>query len=118
MIMRLEERCTPVARKRLVERVAREKAEATTIGENIKKAEGEKWDGQAALDRAEEKVTMLTVRIAREQGRLDKAAIAVDLATYCYDAYGDRGIRSLMVDNVADFVNERMAEHLDGTDGQ
>jgi DNA repair exonuclease SbcCD ATPase subunit len=113
MIMRLEEKTTPARRKRLADDLARLEAEAAKAEAEWRRIKDEKWDGSEALARASEKVTLLTARIARERGRMDKAAIAVDLAEYCVDAFSDRGIRSLMVDNVADFVNDRMVEHLE-----
>ena len=37
----------------------------------------------------------------------------VALAEYWVEAFGDRGIRSMLVDGVADFINERLAAHLE-----
>lgn len=112
-IMRLEVRCSPVAIKKLKTRLMQEQNAVGEIMRLIEATNKETWDGQAALDKAETTITATTVRIAREEGRLEKAGIAVDLADYCVEAFGDRGIRSLMVDNVSDFVNDRMAEHLE-----
>lgn len=111
-IMRLEERCSPVAIKRLDAAVTQARALADTQKANIEKAERDTWDGAPALERAEQKDIALTTRIAREVSRLDKLDTALDLADYCTEAFSDRGLRSLLVDSVADFMNERMAYHL------
>lgn len=113
IIMRLEERCSPVNMKRLKARLLTETKAVQDMDANIKKAKGETWDGAAKLADAEAAVTLLTARIARETGRFEKAGFAVGLAEYCVDAFGDRGIRSLMVDSVSEFVNDRMGEHLE-----
>lgn len=112
VIGRLEWETTPLARKKLVEAIAQARAEAESLGANIKKAEGEKWDGTVKLDEAESNIVALTARIAREQGRLDRAGVALAIADYCTEAFSDRGLRSMLADSVADFLNERMATHL------
>ena len=113
VIMRLELRCNPTAVKKLRARLLAENNAVDEMQASIARAKGETWDGSLKLADAEASVVLMTAKIAREQGRFDKATIAVGLADYCVEAFSDRGIRSLMVDNVADFVNDRMVEHLD-----
>jgi DNA repair exonuclease SbcCD ATPase subunit len=112
MVMRLEERTTPRARQLLADRYAGEQAEADKLTANIAKTLAEKWDGQVALDRAEITTATATVRVARATGRMEALGKMISVADYLTEAYSDRGIRSLLVDSVADFLNERMSEHL------
>jgi DNA repair exonuclease SbcCD ATPase subunit len=57
------------------------------------------------------------VALATAEGQraetLKKLDVAIRMADYCVEALGDRGVRSLLVDGVADFVNERVARHLE-----
>jgi DNA repair exonuclease SbcCD ATPase subunit len=71
------------------------------------------WSGQAGLDAAERELCLLTAAEGRRAGTIEKLDAAVRMADYCVEALGDRGVRSLLVDGVADFVNERVARHLE-----
>lgn len=113
IIGRLEFETTPKARKRLTDAIMKARTDADNWSASIKKVEAEKWDGAADLVKAEESVVALTVRIAREQGRLDRVSTALLIADYWTEAFSDRGIRSLLADSVIDFLNERLAVHLE-----
>jgi hypothetical protein len=71
------------------------------------------WDGQGALDASERDLERLAVADSIAAAREERLTAAVSLAEYCVEAFGDRGIRSMLVDGVADFVNERVAAHLE-----
>lgn len=43
---------------------------------------------------------------------IKRAEVTVAVADYWHEAFGDRGIRSLMFDSVAGFLNDRLARHL------
>jgi len=111
-LMQLEVECSPRAIKEAAAKVGAAEREVAEADAEISRIEGEKWDGMEGLEAAERDVTLLTARIARETGRLERAALALRVAEYCVEAFSDRGIRSLMVDSVADFMNERMEYHL------
>jgi DNA repair exonuclease SbcCD ATPase subunit len=71
------------------------------------------WEGQAALDAArkqsEEAVAGLTEN-AKQQERAQRTIAAAD---YWTEAFGDRGLRSLLFESVADYLNDRLAHHLE-----
>jgi DNA repair exonuclease SbcCD ATPase subunit len=80
---------------------------------DLDKARAERWSDQATLDAAESgRVAALTLANL-SSGRAEKIAAAVAMADYWVEAFGDRGIRSMLVDGVADFINERAAAHLE-----
>lgn len=71
------------------------------------------WDGADALASAEGKVASTSVALVTVQARASKLSTALSVADYWCEAFGDHGIRSMLVDGVADFVNERLAAHLE-----
>lgn len=71
------------------------------------------WSGQADLDAAERERCALMAAEGRRAGTLERLEAAVRMADYCVEALGDRGVRSLLVDGVADFVNDCVARHLE-----
>lgn len=89
------------------------KAEVDRIAADIAATITMTWPGQAGLDASRtdrEKYLGAEVAAAR---RSDRLAAAVKMAEYWVEAFGDRGIRSMLVDGVADFINERAAAHLE-----
>lgn len=109
----LEERCSPKAIKAVEFQVQQAKQIVTAIQAEYEAEQFKKWEGQGALGKAEERETLLIASIAREMGRVEKIQIALAIADYWQEAFSDRGIRSLLVDSVADYVNGRMVYHLD-----
>lgn len=79
----------------------------------VEEAERGRWSGQASLDDAENSLANLRISVATMTSRESKVARAVAMSEYWVEAFGDRGIRSMLVDGVADFVNERLAAHLE-----
>jgi DNA repair exonuclease SbcCD ATPase subunit len=79
---------------------------------DLRREEGRSWDSQAALDRARADLAGVEAAISEGRTALDRARRTVQVAEYWGAAFGDRGIRSLMVDSVADFLGEHLAEHL------
>lgn len=71
------------------------------------------WDGAEALSSAVGRLASAEVRAAVEDRRAEKLRGVLPLADYWAEAFGDRGIRSFLVDGVAEFVNERLAYHLE-----
>jgi DNA repair exonuclease SbcCD ATPase subunit len=70
------------------------------------------WDN-APRDAAERTKATAEVAIKTLSSEQGKVTEAFSIACYWTDAFGDRGIRSLMFDSVAEFLNERVAAHLD-----
>lgn len=69
------------------------------------------WTGHDALQTADVKRTEAKNLIAKLQEERIKVNEALAMAEYWVEAFGDRGIRSLMFDSVAPFLNERLAAH-------
>ncbi len=71
------------------------------------------FDGEASLREAERYHADVSERLKKAIRVEGKLVQAIDIAEYWYEAFGDRGIRSLLVDSVSDFMNDRIAYHLD-----
>jgi DNA repair exonuclease SbcCD ATPase subunit len=112
IIARLEVESSPVAAMRLRSALLKAQQSIVALNEEMGRTALKVWDGAKALDAAETNVVALTARIAREQGRRERASVAVSMADYATEAFSDRGIRSMLADGVAGYLNERMAEHL------
>lgn len=98
---------------RLRDASERARLEAAKVTADIAAVRTTVWSGQADLDAAERERRELTTADGRRVATLGKLEAAVRMADYCVEALGDRGVRSLLVDGVADFVNERVARHLE-----
>jgi DNA repair exonuclease SbcCD ATPase subunit len=109
----LEEACGDLARRR---RDTATSEAGSALGDAVRELSEEKtreWDGAAALEAAEGRAASSTAALTTAERRAGKIGVASRMADYCVEAYGDRGIRSMLVDGVADYVNERIAAHLE-----
>jgi len=90
-------------------------AESALAGhvEQIAEARAWKWTGAAALAKVEADLAAATAESCRLAARALRLEDAHLLAEYCVEAAGDRGIRSRLVVGVAEFMNERIAHHLE-----
>ncbi len=79
---------------------------------DLRREEGRSWDAQAALDSARADLAAAEAAISEGRAALVRSRRTVRVADYWVEGFGDRGIRSLMVDSVADFLGERLNEHL------
>jgi len=70
------------------------------------------WTGEALLTRLEKDLDEGAAEISRLVATADRLSRSLKLAAYWVEAFGDRGIRSLMVDSVAGFLGQRMIYHL------
>lgn len=71
------------------------------------------WTGQANLDETEGRVAAIQIASRTALARAGQVQTAIAMADYAVEAFGDRGIRSRLVDGVADYVNDRVREHLE-----
>jgi DNA repair exonuclease SbcCD ATPase subunit len=71
-----------------------------------------KWDGQAAMKAAQDALDRASAEERGIVARRQRIARTARIAAYWVEAFGDRGIRSLLFDSVADFLNERIERHL------
>lgn len=109
----LTRRCDERAVAKRSEDLQAARQELRRIDVDLDKTRAERWSDQAALDAA---VADREAALSEEQissARVERIALAVAMADYWVEAFGDRGIRSMLVDGVADFVNERVAVHLE-----
>lgn len=63
-----------------------------------------------AAERERQEVLATLAKLAKE---IEKVDDAIAVADYWVEAFGDRGIRSLMFDSVSEFLNNRVAKHLE-----
>jgi DNA repair exonuclease SbcCD ATPase subunit len=98
---------------RLRDSMNRAEAEVARAVTEVEVVQAVVWSGQGGLSAAERDRALLAASEGRVVGRMEKIEAAVRMADYCVEAFGDRGVRSLLVDGVADFVNERVAAHLE-----
>ena len=108
----LEERASAAALQRAERDVtaARDAAEGAEM--NVARVAGEVWSG-ADLKAGIEARRAAAVLARDEVGpRVRRAETTVVVAEYWLEAFGDRGIRSLLFDSVAGFLNDRLAHHL------
>lgn len=84
----------------------------TEVRESLEREKARTWDSAAVLEASR------IAKGAAEQERAEAETLAtrcgrtVAAAEYWIEAFGDRGLRSLLFDNVADFLNQRLAHHL------
>ncbi len=71
------------------------------------------WDGSVMFVSTERDLAALMASEGRSAGTAERIEAAIMVADWCVEALGDRGIRSLLADGMADFVNERVAAHLE-----
>jgi DNA repair exonuclease SbcCD ATPase subunit len=74
---------------------------------------GRSWTGSVALAQAEAAALAARTQAGVHEAQLRRLTEAAAIAEYWVEAFGDRGIRSLLVDAVAGFMNERIAYHLE-----
>jgi len=91
-------------------------AKEQTFENAVKALQGAKsvvWSSAAAMKTIEESIQsgdQEAKRLASSIARSDRTLI---VAQYWVEAFGDRGIRSLLVDSVAGYLGERMIYHLE-----
>lgn len=83
------------------------------VDQSIAAIERERWSGAGTLASRKLEVGAHRATREREAERLVKLGDALNLAAYWLEGFGDRGVRSLLVDGAAAFVNERVAAHLE-----
>lgn len=71
------------------------------------------WGGAAPLAAATKERDETTTQLTQYTMEWEQVKEAFAIAEYWIEAFGDRGIRSLAFDSVADFLNERLVEHLE-----
>lgn len=78
-----------------------------------KSALAERWSGAAAMKAAERRVDELRADAERAERDGEKAERWLRVADYWVEAFGDRGVRSLLFESVAGFLEARAAAHLE-----
>lgn len=74
---------------------------------------GSQWEGAPSLSAAQVELVAIRDAMRKTQIRVEKIEAMLAIAEYAVEAFGDRGLRSMMVDGIADYVNDRVREHLD-----
>lgn len=87
--------------------------EVAQVNADIDQVNSAVWSGQEELNSLIAQARDLEDQAKIHEGRAVKLAQALAMADYWVEAFGDRGIRSVMVDSVADYVNDRVRNHLE-----
>lgn len=87
-------------------------AQVDRIDKEIKREEVKTWEGAGALESSRRELGAVTQRLEVSRVGLDRATRTLRVADYWCVAFGDRGLRSLLVDSVAGYLNERLEAHL------
>jgi DNA repair exonuclease SbcCD ATPase subunit len=90
-----------------------EETEMARVSTQVEGALAGTWAEQGVLAEVERALALQTAVEGKSAATAGKLQAAVRMADYCVEALGDRGIRSLLADGMADFVNERLAAHLE-----
>ena len=72
-----------------------------------------KWEGDGPLKAAKKMLGQVLAELVTNEQKQDKTSNTLRVAEYWVEAFGDRGLRSLLFDSVADFINERLMSHLE-----
>lgn len=88
-------------------------AEQSRAQAAYKAAKTATWGGADALSKAGNDLADVQDARSAQDGRLEKIEAAITMADYCVETLGDRGLRSMMVDGVADYVNNQIRQHLE-----
>lgn len=111
-IRRLTAETSQTARDAVQREVIRCRNDLARINEELKTERARVWSGQDTLDRSQQRIADLDLAVRTAQTTATKLRRSVRVADYWVDAFGDRGIRSLLLDESAGVINDRLAYHL------
>lgn len=112
VVLRLEQAAGPKALETGQQEYRRLGAVIDAISRQIEGENRREWEGASALGSSREELGFVTQRLTATRRELERAERAARVAQYWVTAFGDRGIRSLLVDSVAGFLNDRLQQHL------
>ena len=96
--------------RQLCEQIKQQRIE---LEAQLVKERGREWGGDAPLQVATREKVEVEAQLDIHQREKGQVTEAQAIAEYWIEAFGDRGIRSLAFDSVADFLNVRLMEHLE-----
>lgn len=105
--------CSPAASDKAKAAVVATQTALKHLDMEIAAERNKVWDGQKALDGERVRLDVAKARTGELAARVKRVADMLPLAQYWIEAFGDRGIRSLLVDSVAEYINQRLALHLE-----
>lgn len=111
-IRRLTAETSQLAQNAVQREVDRCRNDLARINTELETEQARIWSGQDALGRSQQRITDLDVAVRTAQTTAAKLRRSVRVADYWVDAFGDRGIRSLLLDESAGVINDRLAYHL------
>lgn len=111
-IRRLTAETSQTAQNAVRREVDRCRNDLTRINQELETERTRVWSGQDALDRSRQRITDLDTAVRTAQAMITKLRRSIRVADYWVDAFGDRGIRSLLLDESAGVINDRLAYHL------
>jgi len=85
---------------------------AKEADQSVAVARAETWTGASAVEAAHARGVAAQASVVDLEAQVRRAEVTIVVAEYWLEAFGDRGIRSLIFDSVAGFLNDRLAYHL------
>lgn len=70
------------------------------------------WEGEPSLRLVHKNLDAAQTHLRTVGEQMQRAAVTLRVAEYGVEAFGDRGLRSLLVDSVAGYLNQRLHAHL------
>lgn len=116
-IIAWENETSPAAELQSTRAVEKAQAVLAQHSEALERAQKQSWTGQQALQAVKQTITEAQAEGKKLDTQIRKASLTLKTAEYWVEAFGDRGLRSLLFDSVAPFLSERLAFHLDALAG-
>lgn len=108
----MEAEVSPAAQRRAQQTLTDCDMRLTAAWKELEEVKQRRWDSQSLLDAAEEAIAQAEADLLAHQKLVERTRKGQLVAEYWVEAFGDRGIRSLLFDAIAPFLNTRLAHHL------
>ncbi len=114
VLRRQEDAVSAYAERLLRERVKTAELTHDARCMDLETVEARRWEGAEANAAAQATLDQLHLETARLTAEHDRKARLLKVADYWVEAFGDRGLRSLLFEGVSPFLAQRVAAHLHG----
>ena len=109
----LQDHASETALKTLTSELEKSREQQLELQKARSSAGQQTWPMEGSLRQAKKQYNQTDTALTAAQKEKDTAERFVKLAEYWVEAFGDRGIRSLLFDQVGSFLTERVLEHLE-----
>lgn len=112
VINTLERQAGPEAVQRGEQEYKRLSRDIDALVKEIAQEKTREWEAAETLSDSRAALGAITTHLKESRIELQRSMTALKAAAYWVTAFGDRGIRSMLVDSVAGYLNDRLAYHL------